>query len=218
MPSDSVDHENRELLLMITELYGVEDEARSLGIEGTPEHLELRQRKSARIVKNIWRWVDDRDGKHSPKSKMGAALSYAVKQRDHLSRFCTTPSSPSTTMPPNASCGSWLSEERTHSLPAVPSTRRTSPSSHHPVDHRDLPYACRQSLRLHPTHAHRDSVAPGGAHRRADALALAALRGIAAGTWLTLLRPSGGVRRALIFDTVASASAPRRQTPFEAVA
>jgi transposase len=94
MPADSVNHENRELLALVTDLYRVEDEASSLGIEGTPEHLELRQRKSARIVKNIWRWVDARDGKHSPKSKMGAALSYATKQREHLSRFLHDPKLP----------------------------------------------------------------------------------------------------------------------------
>jgi len=94
MPTDSVDHENRELLGMVTELYRIEDEAASRGIEGTPEHLELRQRKSAPIVKKIWRWVDARDGKHSPKSKMGAALTYATKQRDSLSRFLHDPKLP----------------------------------------------------------------------------------------------------------------------------
>jgi transposase len=94
MPVDSVDHENRELLGMVTELYRIEDEAASRGIEGTPEHLELRQRKSAPIVKKIWRWVDARDGKHSPKSKMGAALTYATKQRDNLSRFLHDPKLP----------------------------------------------------------------------------------------------------------------------------
>lgn len=87
IPADSADHENRELLALITELYRVEDEARSRGIEGTTDHLELRQRKSAPLVKRIWRWVEAHDGKHSPKSKMGSALTYATKQRDKLSQF-----------------------------------------------------------------------------------------------------------------------------------
>jgi transposase len=87
MPEGSEEHENRELLALVADLYQVEDEAISLGIEGTPQHLELRQRKSHPIVKKIWRWVDARTGKHSPKSKMGAALTYATKQRDKLERF-----------------------------------------------------------------------------------------------------------------------------------
>lgn len=91
MPVDSLDHENRELLAMITDLYRIEDEACSLGIERTAQHLELRQRKSAPVVKKIWRWVDARNGKHSPKSKMGAALTYATKQRDKLSQFLYDP-------------------------------------------------------------------------------------------------------------------------------
>lgn len=91
MPAESDAHENRELLAMITELYRVEDEVCALGIEGTREHLELRQRKSAPIVKKIWRWVDARHGKHSPKSKMGIALTYATKQRDKLEKFLHDP-------------------------------------------------------------------------------------------------------------------------------
>jgi transposase len=94
MPADSSDHENREPLAMITDLYRIEDEARSLGIEDSPQHLELRQRKSAPIVKKIWRWVDARSGKHSPKSKMGTALTYATKQRDKLSQFLYDPKLP----------------------------------------------------------------------------------------------------------------------------
>ena len=79
---------------MITDLYRIEDEARSLGIEDSPQHLELRQRKSAPIVKKICRWVDARSGKHSPKSKMGTALTYATKQRDKLAQSLHDPRPP----------------------------------------------------------------------------------------------------------------------------
>ena len=91
MPADAVDHENREALDMIAELYRIEDEAMQAGITGTPSHLELRQRKSRRIVKKIWHWIDAREGKHSPKSKMGKAISYATKQRDRLELFLHDP-------------------------------------------------------------------------------------------------------------------------------
>ena len=91
MPNDAVDHENREALDMIAALYQIEDEAERSGITGTPAHLELRQRKSRRIVEKLWRWVDARDGKHSPKSKMGKAIGYATKQRERLEHFLHDP-------------------------------------------------------------------------------------------------------------------------------
>lgn len=80
-------HENRDALKMIAELYKIEDEARELSIDGTDEHRLLRQAKSKQLVRKLWRWVDERKGKHSPKSKMGAAISYATKQREPLERF-----------------------------------------------------------------------------------------------------------------------------------
>jgi hypothetical protein len=58
---------------------------------GTQEHLELRQSKSQRIVKAIWKWVDARVGKCSPASKMSKALTYATKQRARLERFLYDP-------------------------------------------------------------------------------------------------------------------------------
>jgi transposase len=76
---------------MIANLYQIESEAEARGILGTRKHLELRQSKSQRIVKAIWRWVDARVGKHSPKSKMGKALTYATKQRARLERFLYDP-------------------------------------------------------------------------------------------------------------------------------
>lgn len=94
MPVDSPNHENRQLLAMITELYRIESEAEKRGIAKTPDHLELRQRKSKPIVRKIWRWVDARTGKHSPRSKMGAALTYATKQRDKLEQFLYDPKIP----------------------------------------------------------------------------------------------------------------------------
>lgn len=84
-------HENRDAVAMIATLYQIESEAEARGIVGTQEHLELRQNKSQRVVKAIWRWVDARIGKHSPKSKMGKALTYMTKQRARLERFLYDP-------------------------------------------------------------------------------------------------------------------------------
>jgi transposase len=91
MPAGIVDHENREALDMIADLYKIENEAILAGIDGTRDHLELRQCKSRPIVRKIWRWIDARSGKHSPASKMGKAISYATKQRTKLERFLIDP-------------------------------------------------------------------------------------------------------------------------------
>ncbi len=94
MPPDNAQHENREALDRIAELYKIEADVTERGIEGTPEHLEIRQSKSRPIVKKIWRWVDARQGKHSPASKMGKAIGYATKQREKLGRFLSDPKLP----------------------------------------------------------------------------------------------------------------------------
>lgn len=91
IPEGVTDHENREVVAMIANLYQIESQAEARGILGTSEHLELRQSKSQRIVKAIWKWIDARVGKHSPASKMSKALKYATKQRTRLERFLYDP-------------------------------------------------------------------------------------------------------------------------------
>ena len=91
IPQGTKDHENREVLELIADLYQIEHEAIEQGIEGTPAHLELRQSRSKIIVRKIWRWVDARTGKYSPDCKMGKALKYATKQRDKLEKFLSDP-------------------------------------------------------------------------------------------------------------------------------
>jgi len=91
IPQGVEQHENHEAMGLIADLYQIESTAEARGILGTREHLELRQCKSARIVKAIWKWVDDRASKHSPKSKMGKAIAYATKQRAYLERFLHDP-------------------------------------------------------------------------------------------------------------------------------
>ena len=91
IPEGVKEHENREVVAMIANLYQIESQAEARRILGTSEHLELRQSKSQRIVKAIWKWIDARVGKHSPASKMSKALTYATKQRARLERFLHDP-------------------------------------------------------------------------------------------------------------------------------
>jgi len=76
-----------EVLELICSLYVIERRAVLEGVAGTQEHLRRRQTDSLAVVESIEQWVDDEQGKHSPKSAMGKALGYAVKQRLRLRRF-----------------------------------------------------------------------------------------------------------------------------------
>ena len=145
---------------------------------------------------------------------MGAALTYATKQRDKLSQFLHDPKLP---------LDNNVAERALRIVALGGKSSLFAGSAEHaqnlaiiPIDRRDLPRARGQPIRLHPPHADRGSVAPSSAHRRADALAMAPLRGIAVGPQLPLLfAPPADWRRR--FVSVAGASAPRRQTPSEAV-
>jgi transposase len=54
MTKDAKNHENLKVLGLIAELYKIEDEARDRGVEGSGEHLALRQIRSRKIVTSIW--------------------------------------------------------------------------------------------------------------------------------------------------------------------
>ena len=69
MSAGAENHENRELLDMIAELFRIEDQAEREGILGKPEHLELRQRKSKPIVRKIWRWVERARASTPPRAR-----------------------------------------------------------------------------------------------------------------------------------------------------
>jgi len=58
---------------------------------GTEEHWTIRQERSAAIVTRIENWIDEHAGEHPPKSAMGRATTYAVKQRKRLRRFLEDP-------------------------------------------------------------------------------------------------------------------------------
>jgi transposase len=79
--------EARRALDFILDLYRVEHLARASGIEGTEEHLALRQSKSAPIRDEFKTWIDRMRGQTPPKSPLGEALRYATNQWVHLGRF-----------------------------------------------------------------------------------------------------------------------------------
>lgn len=86
--------EAMEVLEMVTELYLIEHQAAEKGILGTEAHRLLRDTESRAVVEKIDAWVDARKGQYPPKSKMGRAITYAIKQRKALNRFLDDPKLP----------------------------------------------------------------------------------------------------------------------------
>ena len=86
--------EAREALDLIRDVYLVEHVAQERGISGTPEHRVLRQAESAPLMDKLKSWLEARQGLHPPKSKLGIAIRYALRQWAELTVFLDDPSVP----------------------------------------------------------------------------------------------------------------------------
>lgn len=79
----------QQALDFILPLYAVEYEAKTAGIAGTPEHLDLRQRKSRPVMDQFHVWLQTQQPLHTPKSLLGKAITYALNQWEPLGLFLT---------------------------------------------------------------------------------------------------------------------------------
>ncbi|WNZ63123.1 transposase [Myxococcus sp. MxC21-1] len=79
--------EAREALDFILELYHVEAQAREADVVRTAVHRELHQLRSAPILARLRTWLEAQAPRHPPKSSLGQAISYALKQWEALTRF-----------------------------------------------------------------------------------------------------------------------------------
>ena len=70
-------------------IFHVEHEATGVGIVGTAEHLALREQKSRPRVADFFNWATETSAKVLPKSPLGKALGYAIRQRERLELFLT---------------------------------------------------------------------------------------------------------------------------------
>jgi len=77
----------QEAIDLILGLYRVEHEAQKKGTVGSPAHLALRKRKSARFRNKLGIWLRRQQSLHPPKSPIGAAIRYGLGQWDELGRF-----------------------------------------------------------------------------------------------------------------------------------
>ncbi len=72
---------------LILDVYNVEHEAKERGIVRTAEHHELRQTRGRAAMGALHVWLLGQQDAHPPKSPMGQAVSYALKQWPTLLRF-----------------------------------------------------------------------------------------------------------------------------------
>jgi transposase len=88
------EREARRALDLIRDVYLVEHTARERGIEGSTDHRALRQAESAPLMAKLKAWLESRQGLHPPKSKLGIAIRYALRQWAELTVFLDDPTVP----------------------------------------------------------------------------------------------------------------------------
>jgi transposase len=79
--------ETKEALDLIGELYAVEHEAKAAKIVGTDEHLALRTARSRPLFARLLCWGRRQRGTFEPRSAMGRAVRYLLKNFRELGRF-----------------------------------------------------------------------------------------------------------------------------------
>jgi len=82
------DHvETNEALDLISEIYRIEHEAKGAGITGTEAHLELRKQRARPLFAKLLCWARRHRDRFEPRSGMGRALRYILRNFRELGRF-----------------------------------------------------------------------------------------------------------------------------------
>jgi len=79
--------EAQEALDLIGAIYGIEHEAKAAGIVGTDAHLELRRQRSRPLFGKLLCWGRRHRSSFEPRSGMGRAIRYLLKNFRELGRF-----------------------------------------------------------------------------------------------------------------------------------
>lgn len=74
-------------LEIIRDIYVVEHDAREAGVEGTANHLALRTERSLPLMARLLVWARAERRRHGPKTLLGKAAGYIVRNRKPLTRF-----------------------------------------------------------------------------------------------------------------------------------
>src|SRR5271170_744138 len=90
-----VDTPEAQLVLdHIKALYHVEYDVANLDVIGSSQHLLIRQKRAGPILLELKQYLRDQEGIHPPKSPMGKAIGYVLKNWDELNRFVHDPQLP----------------------------------------------------------------------------------------------------------------------------
>ena len=79
--------EARLVLDLIRDVYVVEHDAKAAGIAQSPEHTSTRRVKTAPIMARIKAMLEEQSPRHAPKSPLGQAIGYTLKNWSELTRF-----------------------------------------------------------------------------------------------------------------------------------
>jgi transposase len=83
--------EARHAMDQILDLYKVEYEVAEKNMLGTAGHLALRRTRSRKITVGFRDWLDEQKPLHRPKSPIGKAITYVLKNWDALTVFLSDP-------------------------------------------------------------------------------------------------------------------------------
>lgn len=81
------DSSTDEALAAIQRVYRVEHDAKEQNIARSDAHLELRKKRARPAMEDLHRWLTAKKGQHAPKSAMGTAIGYALKNWKELTLF-----------------------------------------------------------------------------------------------------------------------------------
>lgn len=81
-------------LEIIRDVYVVEHDAKEAGLQGTAEHLALRTTRTRPLMARLLLWARAQRRTHGPKSLIGRAAGFIVRNRKALTRFLYVPGLP----------------------------------------------------------------------------------------------------------------------------
>jgi transposase len=84
----------KEALDLIGEIYRIERDVKKAGLTGSEEHLELRKKEARPLFAKLLWWARRQRGAHEPKSGMGKAVGYLLRNRHALKQFLSYASIP----------------------------------------------------------------------------------------------------------------------------
>lgn len=90
----STEPEADEALELIRQIYILEAQIKGERLVGTPEHAVQREQEALPWLDRLYIWLATRRDQHRPKSKMGKAIRYGLRNWQSLTRFILDPTIP----------------------------------------------------------------------------------------------------------------------------